>query len=213
MISEEMLTSLRLEIAGYMDDFRYRHTLGVEKEMRKLASVFLPDKVTEAAAAGLLHDITKSLTWEEQLAYVSENGIALDDDEKNAPPVIHAKTGAHYVKTHFTAFATEEILHAIAVHTLGDKTMSVFDMLLFLADFTEENRTYEDCVALRKKLYQLLPSRMQDKETFLFEMIADACDVSLMELIANHRPIARRTVEARNWALSAVCSKKEKINF
>ncbi len=210
MISEEMLTALRRTVADYMNEDRYRHTLGVEQEMRRLASVYMPERVAEASAAGLLHDITKSFSYEEQLAYADANGIALDEEERNTPPVIHAKTGAHYVKTHFPAFATEDVLHAIEKHTLADEEMSLFDILLFLADFTEENRTYEDCVALRKRLYDRLPSRMEDKEIFLFEMLADACDVSLLDLIANHRPIAQKTVKARNFALRVAFANRGK---
>ncbi len=210
MITEEMVSVLREEMASYMNEERYNHTLGVEKEMRHLAGIYLPERVTEAAAAGLLHDVTKALSYEEQLKYAEKNGIFLDDDEIQVPPVIHAKTGAHYVKTHFPQFATDELVHAISVHTLADTGMKVLDMLLFLADFTEENRTYEDCVALRKKLYGEMESRTEDKDIFLYELVADACDASLTDLIEMRRPIAVKTVKARNEALSVLASKKGK---
>lgn len=209
MITENMLSALRLCVADHMDENRYRHTLGVEKEMRILAKFFLPEKEAEAAAAGLLHDITKRLSYEEQLSYADEHGIFLDEDERNVPPVIHAKTGAHYVKTHFPEFATPQILHAIEVHTLAAEAMSVFDMMLFLADFTEENRTYDDCVSLRRTLHDGLSFR-EDKEAFLYEMVSKACDASISDLIANGRPIALKTVQARNEALRFAVSNKGK---
>ena len=202
MITEEMLSALRAEMAKRLPKDRYQHTLGVEKEMRALAKIYLPDKVEEAAAAGLLHDVTKPFSYKEQLEYADENGVFLDEDERDVPPVIHAKTGAHYVKTHFSQFATDAVVHAISVHTLADTDMSVFDMMLFLSDFTEENRKYEDCRALRHRLYTEIESRMADKEVFLYEMVADACDASVIELIENKRPIAVKTVRARNKVLS-----------
>ena len=183
MITEEMLLELRAEMAKRLPEERYRHTLGVEKEMRALAKIYLPDQAEEAAAAGLLHDVTKPFSYKEQLEYADENGVFLDEDERDVPPVIHAKTGAHYVKTHFPQFATEAVVHAISVHTLADTDMSIFDMMLFLADFTEENRTYEDCLALRRRLYTEMESRMADKEIFLYELVAQACDASVADLL------------------------------
>lgn len=191
------LSLLRLRVKEYMDERRYAHTLGVEKEMRRLASFMAPDLAHEAAVAGLLHDITKCLSLEKQFAYCAENGIAVDKDERLAPALLHAKTGAHYAKTHFSEYATEAVVDAILRHTTAHPPLSLLGAMLFVADFTEEGRDYPDCVALRTLLYsQSLEGKagMRHFKT----VVLKALDLSLEELIEDGRPIALKTVDARN---------------
>lgn len=200
-MTEKDFEALRDTMRTYMDARRYTHTLGVESEMRRLASSLAPALVEDAAVAGLLHDVTKRLSTEEQLAYCEENGLSVDADELLAPALLHAKTGAHYAKTHFSSFVNEDIADAILRHTTAEPPLSLLGAMLFVADFTEEGRSYPDCVALRSLLYS--ESLEGDEGMAHFKrVILKALDVSLAELLEDGRPIALKTVKARNALLA-----------
>ena len=59
-INEEMLDTLRQRVGTGMSEKRYRHTLGVEREIARLGEIYLPDRIQELRAAALLHDRPRS---------------------------------------------------------------------------------------------------------------------------------------------------------
>ena len=203
-MTEAQISALREEMRAHMDEKRYAHTLGVEKEMRHLAQTLAPALVPYAAVAGLLHDVTKCLKRDEQLAYCQENGLSVDDDERLAPALLHAKTGAHYARTHYPELVTKEIVDAVDRHTTAHPPLSLLAAMLFVADFTEEGRDYPDCVALRNFLYEKELSGATGLAHFK-AVVLKALDLSLYELLRDGRPIAWRTVEARNAMLADEC--------
>ena len=192
-MNEAALEALREDIRSHMDERRFRHTLGVEREMRYLAAALAPESLFEASSAALLHDITKCLPWDEQKEYCARHGLVMDADELIAPALLHAKTGAHYAKENYPAFATDSVTDAILRHTTACPPLSLLSAMLFVADFTEEGREYSDCVALREQLHAR-PLSMEHFKTILLR----AMDLSLEELIREGRPIALQTVCARN---------------
>ena len=196
-MNEAMLDGLRNAVRSHMDEKRYRHTLGVEKEMRYLAEALLPDKLLEASAAALLHDITKCMSWDAQREYALAHDLGIDADECLAPALLHAKTGAHFTKENFADFATDGVTDAIMRHTTAHPPLTLLSAMLFVADFTEEGRTYPDCVSLRTYLHAEPLSLEHFKKVLL-----RALDLSLEELLREGRPIAFKTVEARNALLT-----------
>ena len=200
-MTEQEFSTLREQMRSHMDAKRYAHTLGVEKEMRRLALALAPALLEKAAVAGLLHDVTKCLSPDEQVAYCEENGLVLENDERLAPALLHAKTGAHYAKTHFQAFVDEEIADAISRHTTAHPPLSLLGAMLFVADFTEEGRDYPDCVALRALLYSKSLLGREGMQHFK-RVVIKALALSIEELLRDGRPIALKTVEARNAMLA-----------
>lgn len=198
---EQSLAALRLQVKEHMDARRYAHTLGVEREMHRLSSLLAPHLQYDAAVAGLLHDVTKCLSLKDQLAYCDKNGISVDEDERLAPALLHAKTGAHYAKTYFTHLVNDGVIDAISRHTTAHPPLSLLGAMLFVADFTEEGREYPDCVALRELLYSKDLTGEEGLRHFK-TVVLKALDLSLVELIEDGRPIAMKTVEARNALLS-----------
>ena len=201
MITEPMLDALRAEMKMRLKEKRFRHTLGVEKEMRALAKIYMPSRIIEAACVGLLHDVTKELSYKEQIELCEKYGIEVPDDEKNSAALLHAKTGAFYAREHYPDYVTEEMISAIFKHTTADAEMSLLDKLLYLADFIEEGRTYESCIALRTAFYDGISHRMDDKELFLNEILIQSYDYSLAALAREGLYISPATVKAREAAL------------
>lgn len=108
--------------------------------------------------AGILHDYTKELPFEESLKIVEKylSGKELEIAKKSES-VIHSFTAYYVVKEEF-GIVDEEILKAILYHTTGAPKMSKLAELIFVADAIEETRTYTGVEDLRnaviKDFYQ-----------------------------------------------------------
>ena len=145
------------EILGdYLDSSRLKNTLSVANECKKLAGLFDLDEVDSYRlyVAGLLHDITKCMTFEEHLEMAERYRLRFIEDDLNSPQILHQFTGAMFAKERFPQFTDEEIVSAIFCHTTGRRVMTLLDKLLFLADIIEPDRKYSDCVYLRNYFYE-----------------------------------------------------------
>ncbi len=104
--------------------------------------------------AGILHDYTKNMSFEEAAKYL-EKYLTFDELEeaKKAPSVIHSIT-AYYLVQEELGINDEEILKAILHHTTGNPNMSKLEELIFVADAVELTRTYEGVEEIRKRVYE-----------------------------------------------------------
>ena len=161
-------------IKSMMSENRYNHCVNVSKEAVKLAKRYGGDE-EKAAIAGILHDITKEMPKEEQLQIMLDSGIILDDIQKNAPKLWHGISGSVYIKKHF-GIEDEDILNAICYHTTGRAGMSLLEKIIFVADFTSEERTYKGVATLRKK------SRKSLEDAMLYGFKFTFSDLSSREL-------------------------------
>lgn len=82
---------LRPIALSYLKPKRMPHVLGTEQEAVRLAERYGAD-VTKARIAALLHDCTKKLDMDEQLALCRHYGIPLDELEQKALKLLHSKT-------------------------------------------------------------------------------------------------------------------------
>ncbi|MBO7170177.1 MAG: HD domain-containing protein [Clostridia bacterium] len=200
-IDEGSLDCLRASLKGEMEEARYRHTLGVEREIRLLARYFLPQKENVAAAAALLHDVTKGWSKEMHLAFCEEKNLPLTEDEKDIPALLHAKTAAALIPQRYPSFATDEILSAVSKHTAADREMSLLDALLYIADFTEDGREYGSCQTVRKHLHDGMAQSSLPKHLLLQNVLLETYDASLAALVRLGRPIAVATENAKRALL------------
>ena len=130
-----------------LDDYRYTHSLGVAKSAKELAALYgaNPEK---AYLAGLLHDITKNDSLEEQLQLFDKFGIILSVADKNSTKLWHAISGSVYCKE-ILGIDDEEIISAIRYHTTGKTNMTLLEQIVYIADFISEDRTYSDVNVVR----------------------------------------------------------------
>ena len=161
-------------IKSMMSENRYNHCVNVSKEAVKLAKRYGGDE-EKAAIAGILHDITKEMPKEEQLQIMLDSGIILDDIQKNAPKLWHGISGSVYIKKHF-GIEDEDILNAICYHTTGRAGMSLLEKIIFVSDFTSEERTYKGVATMRKK------SRKSLEDAMLYGFKFTFSDLSSREL-------------------------------
>ncbi len=125
---------------------RLTHVLGVCEMAELLAKRYNVD-IEKAKIAALMHDYSK---YDDP----SEYEYLLTDDEKKEckkyPFLYHAYLSAYNYKLNFPY--DEDIFNAIHNHVFGRVNMSKLEEIIMISDFTEKNRTYDDCIRVRKIL-------------------------------------------------------------
>ncbi len=199
-ITDSMLDELREKISSTMSPKRFRHTAEVEKMAEYLGSLYAPEEIPRLRAAALLHDVTKEYPPEQQIAMCKERGIALEADALLAPKTLHARTAAAIIPEQFEDFAEDVIISAVRWHTTGRADMSVCERIIYLADYIDMSRTFEDCVRLREYFMSAHPEQLSEEERakHLTKTLIMSFDMTMRGLIDDGRSISRDTVEARN---------------
>lgn len=198
------IDSLRASVKSRMNAKRYSHTLGVEREAAALGELYMQGMIPELRCAALLHDITKNETVEKQLQYCAEFDIMLRDSDILSPKLFHAKTAAALISRDYAEYATENIVSAVRWHTTGRDGMSLFDALIYLADYIEDTRTFGDCVRLREYFWGKDPADMPDDERYahLYRTMVMSVDLTVECLISESAFIDGDTVGCRNYYLN-----------
>lgn len=125
---------------------RYQHTLGVVK-MAKLLAKRYHTPVKKAMLAAYLHDYCKYDSEEETAELIRPE----DKEECSKYPVLlHSYASAEFYKKNIGQ--DEEIYQAIRNHVWGRIGMSRLEEIIVISDYTEENRTYPNCISCRKIL-------------------------------------------------------------
>ncbi|MEB3226147.1 MAG: bis(5'-nucleosyl)-tetraphosphatase (symmetrical) YqeK [Synechococcus sp.] len=168
---------------------RLEHILGVEAMAQTLAQRYgvEPEK---AAQAGLLHDLAKFFPPPRLLQIAARYGLEVDEICRQVPHLLHAEISAIVAQEEFEV-RDEEILRAIANHTLGQPEMDKLSCIVFVADALEPGR------GDKKKLQKL--RALSEKN--LHKTVAGVCDYMIKYLIKHHKIIHPRMILTRNWAL------------
>jgi nicotinate-nucleotide adenylyltransferase len=211
-INERHLSELRKKLASgeivpeeniRLSGKRLMHSYSVEREVAKLAEIYAPDEEYELRAAALLHDITKQLNLEKQLQLCDKFGIMYKPLDKLMPRTLHARTAVEVIKCYFPEFSDDAILSAVRYHTTGRTDMSIGEKLLYLADYIEPTREFEDCVKLRNYFYAKLEQVADEtgRQKVLRETLILSFDMTISGLIEEGIPIHVDTCEARNYLI------------
>lgn len=196
--------SIREIVKSYVSEKRFSHTLGVEREAYSLGLIFMPEKAEKLKLAGLLHDITKDFKTEKQLQLCDEYGIYVDI-EHLAPKLLHSKTGCEFaLRTFGDEIVDSEVYSGILYHTTGRECMSLFESIIYLADYIEDTRTFEDCIKLRNYFYDNInnASSYEEKIEVLRKTMILSFDLTIKNLIDEGKRIDKDTINARNYFVS-----------
>ena len=181
------LPELRACSYAMMREKRVAHVQGVEEEAVRLARRWGADE-TMARRAGILHDCTKYLELEDQLALCRKYGVELDALEQQAVKLLHSKTGACIARAVFGE--PEEVYWAIFWHTTAKADMTTLEKILYVADYMEPNRDFEGVERLRALAYEDL-----DRALLL------GVETTIQEMIDRQLPIHSNTLAARDWLI------------
>lgn len=177
---------------------RYQHSLNVAEEAGKLAERYNYKDTEKAYIAGLLHDICKEISKEEQLSMVSASDMDVTDVELVTPPLFHAIAGARYCEQ-VLEIHDEDILNAIRYHTVGRAGMSRLEEIIYIADLISEDRNYKDVNKMRKYAYQSLEKAM-----------LEALKFSITDVVGKGSMLPHHTIEAYNHYIKIRKKEKEK---
>ncbi len=184
-LRSQVLTWLQAEVP----ESRIRHILRVETMAIDLAHHHGVDP-TKASQAALMHDLAKFFKPEKLLSIAQSHGFIIDSVCQAAPHLLHADVGAMVARETFQV-TDEEILTAIANHTLGTPGMDALSCIIYLADSLEPGRGKSEEMESLRQLCQ--------KD--LNQSVWRTADFGLQYLLRSHQLIHPRTVMTRNWFL------------
>ena len=133
-------------VIGLLNPNRVKHVLGCRDTAVALAKRWGAD-ATDAARAGILHDITKAIDGPLQLTLCDAYGKLLDDFSKRYPRTLHALTGSMVAQRIFGE--NEAVVSAIEFHTTGRADMTLLEKIIYVADYMEPNRDFPGVERLR----------------------------------------------------------------
>ena len=164
---------------------RYQHSLAVKEKALEIIKTFNLDVDSEKATiAALLHDYAKFENYDRYLEIIEKYQLDSKFLSIN-PKLLHAFLGPYIIQEEL-GIRDKEILEAIKTHTTGSLEMSKLAEVIFLADYTEENRQghyFEEAKRLSKidfyaaileKIKRLLESYQNEETKKLYQKYLEA---------------------------------------
>ncbi len=211
-LTEDDIRLLSEKVKPYLTGKRYAHTVSVAEEAARLGEIFgfSADDVNRLRTSALMHDITKLADSEKQLQYCEEFGIILEPEKNVSESVLHGITGAALAARDFADSADADILSGIRWHTTGRYGMTVFEAVIYLADYIEPTRTFDDCLSLRRYFYDRIGGCRTEEERLdvLRDTMIYSFDLTIGNLLEDRRIIDSDTICARNYFI-ALASENE----
>ncbi|MGI6743133.1 MAG: HD domain-containing protein [Eubacteriales bacterium] len=196
----------KAEIPNYLSGKRLSHTFAVTEECERLADIFGVEGIDRERllCAALLHDITKEKKGREQIDLLRKLNAEYDSDDLNSPKILHAITGAAFIRRQWPDRTDDEMALLIRSHTTGRPGMGLCEKLLYLADYIEPTRDWESCVTLRR-FFKKEPSAVKNDPQKLLKhldrTLVLSFDLTIAELIESGSVISMKAVAARNQLL------------
>ena len=144
------MEQLEQVVLSLLNPNRIRHVLGCRDTAVALAKRWGADE-TDAARAGILHDITKALDGPLQLTLCEAYGKMLTDFSRKYPKTLHALTGSLVAERIFGE--NPQVVSAICHHTTGKAGMNLLETIIYVADYMEPNRDFPGVERLRELAY------------------------------------------------------------
>ena len=143
------LDFLEKEMRNKVSEKRASHIMSVADELIYLSKAFgLSKKETNGMlAAAILHDITKEEDMSLQLERVKAHGFIPSEDDIKSVYTFHALSG--YVLCRDIYKLEADFALAVLHHSTGGEKLTLFDKLLYVADYIEEKRGFPDCMKMR----------------------------------------------------------------
>lgn len=126
---------------------RWDHTLSVATHARRLMRKNYIFGAKKAYIAGLVHDITKYVDFDEQRSYLGEGFKYIPD------PALHGFTAAKWLEEEY-GYSNKRVLEAMRKHTLADEHMGRLDKVLYVADKIANDRQGRRFFVWRRLAYK-----------------------------------------------------------
>ena len=148
---EEIKNNLKENLTEY----RYIHSLNVAETSKCLAKIHGINE-EKAYLTGLVHDIAKEFSDEENEYYITKYNLPRFEEEYQR--IVHSFVGAVYLKEKYNM--DDEICKAVMSHTIANDNMTTLDKILFVADKIEPGKVYPGIEDERKIAKENLDNAM-----------------------------------------------------
>ena len=179
------MEKLEETVISLLSPNRVKHVLGCRDTAVELARRWGADE-TDAARAGLLHDVTKALKGQQQLTLCEAYGIVLDDFSRKNTKTLHALTGSLVAKRIFGE--NDAVVSAIESHTTGKADMSLLEKIIYVADYMEPNRDFPGVGQLRRLAFADMD-----------EALRMGLEMTLQMLLKDGKEVSPGSMEALFW--------------
>lgn len=188
MVSIEVI---KKDLEKSLSEYRFGHSLRVAEVSRELANIYHYDP-ERAYLVGLLHDVAKEFTEEENLDILKRHHVFLSSEDLCNSKVVHADVGALVAKERYGL--DEELCHAIFSHTLGDIPMNLLDKILFVADKIEPGKNYDGILKEREMAF-----------VDLDQALIFCIENNHKKLIRQNKNVHERSIEVLNYLKESTC--------
>lgn len=173
------------ELEKILSPKRFNHSVNVSLMAEKLAKNYGVDS-EKAKLAGLLHDICKEKPDEENIELSKKNGYFAYSDKINSIKILHGPAASFFLKEKY-GITDNEILNAVKYHTTGRKNMTLFEKIIFTADYISSERDWPNVEEIRNAAFKNID------EAVLIKLV-----YAIKKCINNSQIIDINTVELYN---------------
>ena len=190
---------IRERINAELSPERAKHIFAVEEEAQALCKILnCTEYYEDLSYAALLHNITKEKDYKEQLKLCEKYNIVLSDEDILSPKTIHAITASAVAKNEYGM--KDIICSAIQYHTTGRCDMTLFEKILFIADYIEKTREETACKYAREQFYSEIEgvSDIESRMVALDRVVLLSLGQTIKYLAEKNLYINSGTFNARN---------------
>ena len=141
---------IRKDMKRNLSDFRYEHSVIVAQEAILLAKHYKVNQ-EKAYLAGLIHDIAKEFSDEENVMYINKFNLNRELLKPYYKNIIHADIGAYLAKELYDI--DDDIFYAIKFHTIGNVAMNMLSKIIFVADKIARKNKSDELKEIEKLAY------------------------------------------------------------
>lgn len=146
-----MIEKIKNDLKNSLSTYRYKHSILVAEEAKKLAKQYHIDE-EKAYITGLLHDVAKELPEEENNIWITKYHLdkSLKDDKNKK--IKHADIGAVLAKEKY--HLDDDCYNAIKYHTIGNKNMNLLAKIIYIADKIGREEIPKELEPVKKLAYK-----------------------------------------------------------
>ncbi len=138
-------------VAESLSNERLVHSIGTAVTSLELVEVWGGDPELIYPAA-LVHDIGREFSPGRIQELLRDMNESVPPEDEDFPRLWHGYYGAVVLREKF-GINDRELFNAVWWHSTGEEDMTTVQKIIFLADFIEPSRTFEEVKALRKQAY------------------------------------------------------------
>ncbi|MBX9669356.1 MAG: bis(5'-nucleosyl)-tetraphosphatase (symmetrical) YqeK [Candidatus Obscuribacterales bacterium] len=208
------LDTARIWVEPRVSKKRLEHIKGVAEVGREIALGLKLDPFPIELACWL-HDACKELKVKELIQMATESGRRLTPEEEELGHVLHGPVAAIIVRREL-GITNQDVLNAIAEHTLGAIGMSVISKIVYLADKLESSRPEDLTEPIWRALnaipkegppnacHDLSKSCVEDLDRAMLTAIT----LITKNLLKKGKPIQPRAMEVRNHFIKVISAQE-----